>query len=183
MNIEIKSATIELDDHAGVEYSVTITRLPGGDWSLTRVTIDSRIGILTGWDFQPSAERLIYNVVYETDMMFREDGASPKREFDWIDEVTKNLLLRNGIRTMAMLADMSDAQLLDLTSLGPVRVGKLRAGITKWQAQCTQQRRRPHQADAPPCARLEASQSLPVTDFEPSAVTGSDAERGSAGQR
>lgn len=135
----MKSATIELDDHRGVEYSVTITRLLRGDWVLSRVTVDAKCGILTGWDFQPSAERLVYNVLYGTDMMFRECGESPKGEFDWMDEFTKNLLHRNGIHTMAMLADMTDAQLLDITSLGRIRVGKLRDGITKWQAQCAQQ--------------------------------------------
>ncbi|WP_280440388.1 hypothetical protein [Nocardia brasiliensis] len=133
MNFESKSATIELDDHIGVEYSVTIVRLPGDDWVLSRVTIVSSGGVLSGWDLQPSAARLIFNVLHGTDMMCSASGGAPEHEFDWIPEGTRNTLHRNGIHTMATLADMADAQLLDLRSMGPVRVRRLRQGIALWK--------------------------------------------------
>ncbi|WP_433660813.1 hypothetical protein ACQPW1_00540 [Nocardia sp. CA-128927] len=139
MDSESKSATIELDDHPGVEYSVTITQPSPDSWVLSRVTVASRSGILTGWDLQPSAERLVYNVLYGIDMLFREPGEPPEHEFDWMDETSRNILIFNGIRTMAMLADKTDAQLLELRNMGSIRVGKLREGITKWQAKYAQQ--------------------------------------------
>ncbi|MGW0252509.1 hypothetical protein ACWDYH_38380 [Nocardia goodfellowii] len=140
MTSQTKSATVELEDHPGIEYAVTIIQRPSETWALSRVAITaSENHIVTVRDLRPSVERLVYNVLYGTDMMRRKNGEPPQQEFDWMDEAPKNLLLRNGIRTMAMLADMTDEQLLKFENMGPIRVRKLRAGITTWQAQCAQQ--------------------------------------------
>ncbi|WP_280454174.1 hypothetical protein [Nocardia brasiliensis] len=154
VDVETMSATIELDDHPGVEYSVTIARQPHGGWVLSRVTIESSSGLLTGWDHQPSAQRLVYNVLYGTDMLSAGGGEAPRDEFDWIPEVTRNLLRRNGISTMATLADMTDDQLLEFPGLGSVRVKRLRKGITMWRARCSKQMR-----DACPSQPVPAEQS------------------------
>lgn len=139
MNFESKSATIELDDHTGVEYSVTIVRPPEDDWVLSRVTIASSDGVLSGWDLQPSAARLIFNVLHGTDMMCSASGGAPDHEFDWIPVGTRNALHRNGIHTMATLADMTDAQLLNFRNMGPARIRRLRQGIALWNEQLARQ--------------------------------------------
>lgn len=72
-------------------------------------------------------------------MMVSLDGkTAPGHEFDWMRTVSKNLLCRNGIRTMADLAEMTDAQLLEIAELGPIRVNELRQGIVAWKTKMGQ---------------------------------------------
>ncbi|WP_405159811.1 hypothetical protein OG203_25545 [Nocardia sp. NBC_01499] len=138
MSSPTKSATFELDGRPGVEYQTTITETFSGDWKLTEVRIVSARGI-EQWDLQPSIPRLVYNTLYGRDMMVSVDGTTaPVHEFDWMRVVSRNILCRNGIRTMADLAEKTDAQLLEIAELGTIRVNELRQGIVAWKTKMGQ---------------------------------------------
>ncbi|QIS05945.1 hypothetical protein F5X71_29800 [Nocardia brasiliensis] len=133
MSIQTKSATFTLDGRPGVEYETTITETFSGEWELTEVRITSSGG-LAQWDLQPSIQRLVYNTLHQRDMMVSMDGAEPAHEFDWMATFTKHILCRKGIHTMADLSEKTDAQLLEIADIGPIRVNELRQGITAWKA-------------------------------------------------
>ncbi|MFC9999594.1 hypothetical protein [Nocardia sp. NPDC127526] len=132
-DIETRERIVQLPDHPGVEYSVTLVRPIGHGvqaWMLAEVTVRSTGNPITTEDF-PAVEQLVQAALYEHPARMTQTPADSTQDLDWLPDRYRRALYLRGVLTTEEVLALSDQQLLDIDGIGKHGVEAIKAAFQR----------------------------------------------------